>query len=152
MKDERLRVITDLISRKPIKTQAELIRELRALGVRTTQATISRDLEELGLFKDRKTGVYRLAIEAPVEDTSSRVRRTVADYVRSIEVSGNLVVIKTTPGGAQGVASAIDQLNWTEVIGTVAGDDTILIVAGDKAAGSKTAKRLKKIKGREEIE
>ena len=146
MKEERLRAITNLISRKAIRTQSELIRELRARGYRTTQATISRDLEELGLLKDRKTGVYRLSAEAPSEDSASRLQRAVSDYVRTVESTGNLVVLKTVAGGAQGVASAIDQTNWTEVVGTVAGDDTILIIARDKAACSRIVKRLKRIK------
>lgn len=149
MKDERIRAIRGLVAKRPIKTQAELLRELRSLGLKTTQATISRDLEGLGLFKNRKTGIYKLREEAPVEDSLSRLQRGVAEYVRSIEVAENLVVVKTTPGGAQGVASALDQIEWAEVVGTVAGDDTILVVASDRAAGRKTAQRLKRMKGKE---
>lgn len=149
MKDERIRAIRGLVAKRPIKTQTELLRELRSLGFKTTQATISRDLEELGLFKDRKTGIYKLREEASAEDSVSRLQRGVAEYVRSIEVAENLVVVKTTPGGAQGIASALDQMKWAEVIGTVAGDDTILVVASDRAAGRKTAQRLKRMKGKE---
>ncbi len=144
MKSERQRTILNLISSETIKTQKRLLNELKKLGFETTQATISRDLEELNIHKNRKTGSYGKTSLTPSEDELIRLERSITSFVRQIDESGNLVIVKTTPGGAQGVASALDSVGWEDVMGTVAGDDTILIVARNQRTGEKIVKRLKK--------
>lgn len=132
MKLRRQQLILEIIEAKPIATQDELAQELRSRGIYATQATISRDIKELQLIKI-PTGVdsYRYARPQKQQDSPrifDRLRRLFHDSVVSIDHSENLVVIHTLPGAAQGVASAIDQMGWQEVIGTVAGDDTIIVV------------------------
>ncbi|MHB8171982.1 MAG: arginine repressor [Thermincolia bacterium] len=135
MKAKRHKVILDIIQQKSIETQEELADELRRQGMDVTQATVSRDIKELGLVKIPAGGdAYRYATspEPVVTVTRDRMRRLFRDAVVSIEFSENLLVIKTLPGSAQGVASTIDSSGWPEVLGTVAGDDTILVVVKSK--------------------
>ncbi len=132
MKLRRQQLILEIIEQVPISTQEELARELQKRGIRATQATISRDLKELQLVKiPTGPNTYRYARpqrqpEAP--KAHERLRRFFQDAVVGLDWSENLVVVRTLPGAAQGVASAIDQAGWSEIIGTVAGDDTILVV------------------------
>jgi transcriptional regulator of arginine metabolism len=132
MKLRRQQLIIKIIEEKPIATQEELTQELRSRGIVTTQATVSRDIKELQLIKTPAEGnsyIYthpKRQIDAPkIQD---RLRRLFQDAVIRLDFSDNLIVIHTLPGAAQGVCSAIDQSEWPEVIGSVAGDDTILIV------------------------
>ncbi|MDA8235220.1 MAG: arginine repressor [Clostridia bacterium] len=135
MKAKRHRLILELIEYKSIETQEELAEELARQGMEVTQATVSRDIKELGLVKIPAGGdVYRYAAapEPKVTVTRDRIRRFFRDAVVNIDHSENLIVIKTLPGSAQGVASTIDTSGWPEVLGTVAGDDTILVVIKPK--------------------
>lgn len=131
MKNRRQKKIRELIREFPIGTQEELALFLRQSGIDVTQATVSRDIRELGLVKisDRED-VYRYALPAegrkPVGE--ERMRFIISEFVISIDYSENLVVLKTDPGNAQSVAFILDQAGWKEIIGTVAGDDTILLV------------------------
>ncbi len=133
MKLRRQQMVLDIISEQPIMTQSELAMALRTRGIRTTQATISRDIKELQLVKTPVGGTsYRYArpqggqLEPP--KLLERLRRLFQDAVVRYDYSENLIVVHTLPGAAQGVASALDQSGWREIIGTVAGDDTILMV------------------------
>lgn len=120
-RDQRHDIIREIVRQHHVRTQKELAGLLRVKGHDCTQATISRDISELGLSKT-KAGYYVLP-----EDM--RLHRMVSDLVEVIYVAGNMVVVKTYPGGAAGVASAIDAAGVVGSLGSVAGDDTIMIAA-----------------------
>ncbi|RDV83993.1 arginine repressor [Ammonifex thiophilus] len=129
MKRARQQKILEIVRSRPVASQRELVEELRKAGFNVTQATVSRDLKELRLVKVATEEGWRYALpaaELPAQE--EKLRQLVQSAVVGIEVSGNLVVVKTLPGAAQGVASAVDRANWPEVIGTVAGDDTFIVV------------------------
>lgn len=131
MKGARQRAIIDIIATRAIHTQAQLTAELNRRGFDVTQATVSRDVKELGLVKvPAEGGVYRYALPEGGHgpDPYDRLTRLFADSVVSLDWSLNLIVIHTLPGTAHAVASCLDQVRLDGVIGTVAGDDTILVV------------------------
>lgn len=130
VKEGRQRRIVRLLRERPVGSQNELAVLLRAAGYRATQATVSRDLEELGVVRVRRGGhiVYELASQEPGLRPADLLGRTLAVSVLSVETSGNLIVVHTPPGHAQMVALAIDQSARSGIVGTVAGDDTILVV------------------------
>ncbi len=149
--------IAAVLSAQPVRSQAELARLLAAEGVAVTQGTLSRDLEEMGALKVRHPSggtVYAVGEEAPgpvlraLSDASDgRVSRLAAELLVSAEASANLVVARTPPGGAHLLASAIDRAGLPDVLGTVAGDDTVLLVARDPRGGAKVAERLRRMAG-----
>lgn len=148
MKARRHMKILQILRDKDIGTQEELAKHLRDDGIEVTQATISRDIKELRLTKmPTGDGTYRYAL--PDEELRAgsleRVRRLLRDSVISLDQSENLVVVKTLPGNAHAVASVIDGLRWAEVVGTVAGDDTIVVVARDKANVPEIIGRLERL-------
>ena len=130
MKTYRQSAILDLVSRQVVRSQNTLRRQLAARGITATQATISRDIKELGLVKRAADGAYQKAqIETPSPAvTGDRVRRAVVASLCRADRVQQLLVLKTDPGQAQPLAFALDQAAWPEVVGTVAGDDTILVV------------------------
>jgi transcriptional regulator of arginine metabolism len=130
MKTYRQSAILDLVSRQVVRSQNTLRRQLAARGITATQATISRDIKELGLVKRAADGAYQKAqIETPSPTvTGDRVRRAVVASLCRADRVQQLLVLKTDPGQAQPLAFALDQAAWPEVVGTVAGDDTILVV------------------------
>ncbi|MBV9292399.1 MAG: arginine repressor [Frankiales bacterium] len=156
-KTSRQARIAALINASPVHSQTELARLLASEGVAVTQATLSRDLEEMGAVKVRRAGagtVYAVPTEAPgpvlralSDDTDGRMSRLAAELLVSVEVSANLVVARTPPGGAHLLASAIDRADLPDVLGTVAGDDTVLLVARDPAGGTALAERLRRMSG-----
>lgn len=135
MKDRRHRAILTLVSTRPVRSQDELAELLEQKGFEATQATISRDIKELGLAKvPIKNGtVQQFKYVVPTRDASfsSRLHRLVAELVVSIQSSVNLIVLRTPPGSGMMVAMAIDEAQWPEIIGTIGGDDTILVVVQD---------------------
>ena len=144
----RDRRILEIIARKPVTTQGELVAALRALGVRVTQATVSRDIKRLGLVKiPTGDGAYRYqaptASRPPASELENRLRRAVQDYVTGVDQGGGVVVVKTSTGSAGVVAEAIDEMNWPEVVGTVAGDNTIVVVPRRPTDRSVLLKRLR---------
>ena len=149
MKNKRQKLILDIVSQQIIETQDDLVHALHLANIAVTQATISRDIKELGLIKmPGENGVLRYAApngEPVTVRSSDRLKRLLRDSVVTIDVSENLIIIKTLPGEAQGVASAIDHAGWPEVIGTVGGDDTILVVVKPKEAALDIINRLKDI-------
>jgi transcriptional regulator of arginine metabolism len=147
VKARRQRRIVQILRRRAVGSQAELARLLRRHGEQVTQATLSRDLEELGAFKVREGGrvVYRLPEEPPAGE--ARLARMLEEFVLDVEASGNLVVVRTPPGAANAVARALDTAAWREVAGTVAGDDTILVVAREGVPGERLARRLRVLAG-----
>jgi transcriptional regulator of arginine metabolism len=129
----------------PVRSQEELAERLAQRGVRVTQATLSRDLEELGAIRLRGTDgglVYALPAEPGGPEPSARLTRVTAELLLAAEASANLVVLRTPAGAAQFLASVIDQAAWSPVLGTVAGDDTVLVIARDPAGGADLARAL----------
>ncbi|TDA67802.1 MAG: arginine repressor [Clostridia bacterium] len=131
MKGARRRAIVDIIAIQAIQTQAQLTAELNRRGFDVTQATVSRDVKDLGLVKvPAEGGIYRYALPEGGHgpDPYDRLTKLFADSVVSLDWSLNLIVIRTLPGTAHAVASCLDHVRLAGVIGTVAGDDTILVV------------------------
>jgi transcriptional regulator of arginine metabolism len=137
VKTPRHKKIIDIINKKVIETQDELAAELQGQGYNVTQATVSRDIKELGLVKvSSGTNRYRYALPGDNLPTGGhlKAKRIFAESVISFDASENIIVVKTTPGTAQAVALVIDNEGWNEVIGTVAGDDTVFAVIKPKSA------------------
>lgn len=130
MKAKRQAVIREIVERQNIQTQEELAEALRAHGMVVTQATVSRDIKEMHLLKVlAEDGGYRYAtIDRENQSTSDRLIRMLSDSVLDMASANNLIVIHTLPGSAHIAAEAIDSLKWTEVLGTIAGDNTILVI------------------------
>jgi transcriptional regulator of arginine metabolism len=127
--------ILKLIQQKHIHTQEELLRALKAQSIGTTQATLSRDIQELGLVKTQDG--YRAVAASNAGPNFASVAQ---EFLRDVRLAQNLLVLRTPPGNANALAVALDRENWTDVVGTIAGDDTILVIAPDHA----TAERLRK--------
>jgi transcriptional regulator of arginine metabolism len=148
-RDQRLRAIADLIRTRPVASQDEIAEALAALGSTVTQATISRDLEQLGAAKVRRAGllVYALPeeISPPVSD-GPQMQTVFRDWVRSVDFAGNLVVIKTPPGSAHLVGVALDRAELPEVAGTICGDDTIFVAVRDVVSAPSLAQRLQRLR------
>ena len=147
MKSKRQNEIVELISSSDIETQEELAAALRARGYQVTQATVSRDIRELRLIKvSSKSGGYKYA--KPVRHEAAvgeRLTRILADSLVHVEAAANLIVVKTLSGSANVAAEALDNLGWHEIIGTIAGDNTIFIAAkSDEEADIITA-RIRKM-------
>jgi transcriptional regulator of arginine metabolism len=128
LKERRQRAIADLIRGDALSSQEELADRLGSLGFSATQATISRDLEQIGAVKVRRDGQLSYALPNPGQRTASpRLAAVFRDWVRSVEPAANLVVIKTPPGSAHLVGVVLDQSELPEIAGTICGDDTIFI-------------------------
>src|SRR6476646_5823740 len=137
----RQKVILELLDQGSVSSQEDLQRALGKRGVRVGQATLSRDIHELGLIK---TGAgYVLPGEA--EPALPPVSRPVREFVLEVKAAQNLLVIKTTVGSAQPVAAALDGQDWEEAIGTIAGDDTILMVCSDNKGAKVLAARIQEM-------
>ena len=130
MKRQRHRMILEIIENQAIETQEALSEALRKYGFDVTQATVSRDIKELRLFKVMgDDGVYRYAVaERSEQGLTERLRRVFAETVQSVDYACNQIVIKTLPGGAHDAAEMVDTMRWKEVVGTLAGDNTILVI------------------------
>jgi transcriptional regulator of arginine metabolism len=138
MKSWRQSQILEVIDQEAVASQEELRQKLASRGIEATQATISRDLKDLGLVKRAGDGAYvRPGIERSSPVSEEQLRRAVATLVRNIERVGNLVVLRTDPGQAQAVGVLLDRVQLAEVAGTIAGDDTILIIGrSEQGAGA----------------
>lgn len=150
IKSERHERILSIIRERIVETQEELLEALADEGIHVTQATVSRDIKELGLIKRPVgDGRYRYCVPHDLdrESSESRLRRFFEDSVVGIDASENLVVVKTLTGNAHAVAAAIDAVNWREILGTVAGDDTILIVARSREHVQDILEKLTKLRG-----
>jgi transcriptional regulator of arginine metabolism len=143
---KRQESILRLIHDKAIRNQNELIEALERTGVSLTQSTLSRELKALGIAKapDGRGGYRYVAGAAP----GGGPLDTVAAFVVGLERAKNLIVVKTPPGNAMGVARAIDEMEWAEVMGTIAGDDTILLIARSDSDARSAEKRLRAVSGR----
>ena len=138
--------IVELIRDKAIRSQTELAELLAGEGVQVTQATLSRDLEELGAVK--VSGAYLIPEDGkrPLRETTgqgpARLLRLLRELLTGVDASGNIAVLRTPPGAAQFLASALDRSGLTDVVGTIAGDDTILVVTRDATGGKALADKL----------
>ena len=138
-REERQAAIRDIVRTEAVQTQRDIVDFLSERGYACTQATVSRDIAEMGLCK-LPEGIYVLA-----EDL--RLQRMVRDLVTSVEHANNLVVVKASTGTAQGVAAALDAAELYDVLGSVAGDDTILLVARSEEAAVSFEKMIQRLRG-----
>jgi len=144
MKARRQALILDLLGREPVRNQEQLRRGLRAVGVVATQATLSRDIKELGLVKRASDGAYQRPTPpmVPAGGTASALSRAVTEFVTGVDRVQHMIVLRTGPGQAHAAAIAIDRAQLPEVVGTIAGDDTILVIARDARGARALADRL----------
>ncbi|MCU0278815.1 MAG: arginine repressor [Candidatus Nanopelagicales bacterium] len=152
----RRELIVEIIRSGAVGSQSDLVELLRERGIEVTQATVSRDLDEIGAVKTIAAdgrSLYAVPAEGgedrlqadELEDINARLIRVAEDTMVSIAHSGNLVVLRTPPGAAQYLASAFDHSHLTDVIGTIAGDDTIMLVVAESSTGQAVADRLQQL-------
>lgn len=135
-KNTRQKMIQKIIEKEEISTQFELAERLKNHGFNVTQATVSRDIKEIGLIKIPMEGnlsKYSMPVNISVGNIAERMRRMFMDNAVSINSAENIIIIKTLPGTAQGLAACLDQSSWPEIIGSIAGDDTILLIIKEKS-------------------
>ena len=146
LKERRHRAIAQLIRSQALASQEELAERLSALGFAVTQATISRDLEQIGAAKVRRDGQLHYALPEQVQGPPDpRLAAVLREWVDSIDTAGNLVVIKTPPGSAHLVGVALDKADIPEIVGTICGDDTIFVACRTPSFGELVARRLRAI-------
>jgi transcriptional regulator of arginine metabolism len=145
MKARRQALILDLVERELLHSQEELRDRLRQRGVAATQATISRDIRDLGLVKRAVDGAYQRLDGLPgkSERVMATLERLAAEFLRQVDHVQQLVVLRTGAGQAQPLALAIDRAQLPEAVGTIAGDDTILLIARDGRRAASLARRLR---------
>ncbi len=137
--------ILKLVRTHPVHTQEDLARLLRGVGIETTQVTLSRDVRELHLVKTAE-GYQQIATRQGRE-SGSHFELLAGEFVQDVKSAQNLVVLKTAPGHASSVAVALDNAEWAEVVGTIAGDDTILVITPDNTTAGKVVNRLLRLLG-----
>jgi transcriptional regulator of arginine metabolism len=150
-KAQRQHLIGQLLERQEVTSQPQLVELLSAEGIQATQATVSRDLDELGAVKVRVPG-GRTAYAVPEQPhdhfvPTDHLQRVLGDWVVEVAHSANLVVVRTPPGSAHVVGSALDRAGLEGVLGTVAGDDTLMLVADEDVGGAEVADRLRELAG-----
>jgi len=145
MKPGRQNIILEIISEQNIETQQQLKDALAARGIKSTQATLSRDIKELRLVKELSgNGSYRYTVAAKPEsdDSSVRLKKILRESVVSYDTAQNIIVIKTIPGLAPAVGSAIDSMNIEQLVGTLAGDDTCFVAMRNNDAAERVVRQL----------
>ncbi len=147
MKRDRHAVIRQMLEEKPIQTQSELADALTAEGFRVTQATVSRDMKEMHLVKVPMVGGgYRYATpDTEHRETGQRLIRLLTDCVTGIETGGQMIVVKTLSGAAGTAAEALDTLGMPEIMGSIAGDNTIFLAARDPDGAARAAERIRRM-------
>ena len=150
-KVQRQQTIARIIAEQAVTNQPMLLELLDKAGIEATQATVSRDLEDLGAVKVRVPGgdtVYAIPEFAPARlAPEDQLRRVMGEWVADVQHSGPMVVVRTPPGCAHVVASALDRSGMNGLIGTVAGDDTIFCIASEEIGGAKMADKLRELAG-----
>ena len=132
MKNKRQTKLLELIEKYDMETQDDLMMRLRECGFEVTQATVSRDTRELKLFKIMTPeGTYKYVAPPRGENNAPKFNVAIAEYIRSVDTAGNIIVLKTYPGLAQAVATGIDAIDSSNILGCVAGDDTIFVCVRD---------------------
>ncbi len=147
IKARRKAVVVELVEREAITSQEQLREKLRERGIEATQATLSRDIRELGLVKRAIDGAYRRsAAESPGAVGEGALRRAVEEYLRTLETIEQMLVLRTDPGQAQPLAIAIDRARLAEVAGTIGGDDTILVICRSATDATAIAERFRSMR------
>jgi transcriptional regulator of arginine metabolism len=143
-KQHRQQTLLRLVGEKRLATQQDVVRALRSAGFSATQATVSRDIVEIGLVKVPRDGahIYAPPAAVPASGGLDRLRRFCEEYPVQGAVAGNLVILKTPPGTANALAIALDTSGFSDVIGTIAGDDTVFVAAHNPARARGINKRL----------
>jgi transcriptional regulator of arginine metabolism len=146
MKQLRQRAIRDLVAQRPVRTQQELAAAIRERGFQTTQATISRDVAELGLIKVTREGIQAYALPPRLVEAETsgedRLRTLLADLPVEVREAGLLLIVRTLPGSAHAIAAALDRARWPEVAGSIAGDDTLFVAFPDRGSLQRIKRRL----------
>ncbi len=149
MKRARQQAIRDVVRKRRLRTQQELVAALQEKGYRATQATVSRDITEMGLVKVtyKGTPVYALpSAEAVVEQSGEqRLSELLQDLPVEIGESASMLVIRAVPGTAHAIAAALDRASWDDVLGTIAGDDTLFVACADERAVTRIRRRLARL-------
>ena len=148
MKTYRQAAIVEIVEAAPITSQEQLRERLRGRGIEATQATLSRDIRDLGLIKRPSDGAYRPPgepLERPVADPDELCRSAVLEYLRRHETVAHMLVLRTDAGQAQPLAIALDRARLREVAGTIAGDDTILVVCRTEELAASLGRKLEKM-------
>lgn len=145
MKSVRQMAILDIIEKQSVETQEELAEALRSRGIQVTQATVSRDIKELRLLKVLASdGVYKYATADKAKNgLNDRFIRMLAESLLSVAASNNLVVVKTLSGSANMAGEALDSMHWPEILGSLAGDNTILLVVRSNEEAPAVVERIK---------
>lgn len=146
--NKRQAIILQIIKNHRVSTQEELAQRLQQEGINVTQATVSRDIKKLGLVKvpgNDTNYYYSLPQHQNRGEVLNWLKKMVQDFVLGIDYGGNLVVVKTLPGTAQALASGLDGANWEEVMGSVAGDDTIFLAVREEKLTVKIYQRIHKL-------
>jgi transcriptional regulator of arginine metabolism len=143
LKERRQRAIADLIRAGALSSQEELAERLSGLGFAVTQATISRDLEQIGAVKVRRNGQLSYALPDDAREGTGRLGMLMREFVRSIDTAANLVVMKTPPGSAHLIGVALDQSGLPEIVGTICGDDTLFVACPSAKVAAEFATRLR---------
>ncbi len=146
LKKARQQAITDVVQDRHLRTQRELVAALQDKGFRVTQATVSRDITEMGLIKVRVDGALVYAVPSAEEAVElggeQRLVQLLSDLPIEVGRSGTMLVIRAVPGSAHAIAAALDRAHWQGVLGTIAGDDTLFVACIDDRALSRVKKRL----------
>lgn len=150
MKARRQSIILEAIQREPVRSQEQLRQRVRAAGFDVTQATLSRDIRELGLVKGGADGAYQTPGPAAPNGHTARslLHRALGEYLTRVDRVQQMVILRTGPGQAPLLGVAIDRARLPEVVGTIAGDDTILVIAHDAARARQLVKQLEAPRGR----
>lgn len=147
---KRQKAISDIIRTDPLGSQEEVTDRLKALGYAVTQATVSRDLDQIGAVKVKRDGRLSYALPDQIGESdwaATRLQRIFVEWVQSVEAAGNLIVVRTPPGSAHLVCIAIDQAKLPEVAGTVSGDDTLFVAIRDGVMVEAVASRFRALSG-----
>lgn len=136
-RNSRQQLLRAIITHEPITTQKDLVQALRQHGLQVTQATVSRDMQELGVVKG-PGGRYAL-------EEDLRLKRLVVDFVQTVNVARNLLVVQCSPGTANSVAAVLDDAQWPHIVGTVSGDNTFLMVCDTDEAGATLCEALREL-------
>ncbi len=151
MKRLRQQAIRDLLAQRDVRTQQELVAALRERGFRATQATVSRDVADLGLVKRGTRGVQVYALPSRADEREQTGEDRLAMLLRDLPVevrpAGLMLVIRTVPGSAHAIAATLDRCRWVEVAGSIAGDDTVFLAFNERAALQRIRQRLTRLIG-----
>ena len=146
LKRARQQAISDVVHDRNVRTQRELVAALQDKGFKVTQATVSRDITEMGLVKVRIGGAQVYALPASVAEAEKggeqRLHELLSDLRIEVAESGSMLVIRAVPGAAHAIAAALDRAHWRDVLGTIAGDDTLFVACADSRALARVKDRL----------